>query len=64
MQKKKCATICVNLQQKISNVRISMKKQGPTEHTEHTEGHRTLCAMISVYFFCVFLCVRNEVGPY
>jgi hypothetical protein len=27
-----------------------MKKQGPTENTEYTEGHRTLCVMISGYF--------------
>jgi len=39
-----------------------MKKEGPTENTEYTKGHRTLCVMISVYFFCVSLCVRYCVG--
>ena len=41
-----------------------MKKKGPTENTEYTEGHRTFFIMISLYCFCVFLCIRNYVGSY
>ena len=34
------------------------EKKGPTEYTEYTEGHRIFFVIISLYFFCVFLCVR------
>jgi len=44
---------------KKSNVKSFMKeneKKRPHNY-EYTEGHKTFFVIISLYFFCVFLCV-------